>query len=160
MHSWSSFGARTNHGQTQIHKTHHNPDLGEPITFLFIVFFVSSHGACTQMLFCIGVAKLKIPKFPKLGLLQLWRPITSYANLQLEWGLKQSCHRLWVISNDMWHATYTQANQGNSWFLMVESLINNLTLDLSIGHNLCFKYPNGSCEPISDNSFPLNFLVI
>jgi hypothetical protein len=24
----------------------------------------------------------------------------------------------------------------------------NLTLNLSFGHNLCFNYPNGSCEPI------------
>jgi len=42
---------------------------------------------------------------------------------------------------------YTQRNQGDSWLLMVESQIDNLTLDLSFNHNLCFKYPNGSCEP-------------
>jgi len=33
---------------------------------------------------------------------------------------------------------------------MVESQFDNLTPDLSFGHNLCFKYPNGSCEPILD----------
>jgi len=31
---------------------------------------------------------------------------------------------------------------------MVESQIVNLTFNLSFGHNLCFKYPNGSCKPI------------
>jgi hypothetical protein len=31
---------------------------------------------------------------------------------------------------------------------MVGSQIGNLTPDPSFGHNLCFKHPNGSCEPI------------
>ncbi len=48
----------------------------------------------------------------------------------------------------MWHATYTQGNQGNSQLLMVENQIVNLTFNLSFGHNLCFKYLNGSCKPI------------
>jgi len=30
VHSWSTFGVRTNHGQIQTHKTHHGPDLGKP----------------------------------------------------------------------------------------------------------------------------------
>jgi hypothetical protein len=33
---------------------------------------------------------------------------------------------------------------------MVESWITNLTQDVSFGHNLCFRCPNGSCEPILD----------
>jgi len=33
---------------------------------------------------------------------------------------------------------------------MVRSQIGNLTPSLYFGHNLCFKYPNGSCEPILD----------
>jgi len=31
---------------------------------------------------------------------------------------------------------------------MVGNQIVNLTFNLSFGHNLCFKYPNGSCKPI------------
>jgi hypothetical protein len=50
----------------------------------------------------------------------------------------------------MWHATYTQVNQGDSWLSMIENKIGNLTLDPFFGHNLCFKYPNGSREPILD----------
>jgi hypothetical protein len=50
----------------------------------------------------------------------------------------------------MWHATYTQVNQGDSWFLVVKSEISSLDLNFSFGHNLCFKYPNGSCKPILD----------
>jgi hypothetical protein len=33
---------------------------------------------------------------------------------------------------------------------MVESQIDNLTHDLFLSHNSCFKYPNGSFEPILD----------
>jgi hypothetical protein len=33
---------------------------------------------------------------------------------------------------------------------MIKSQINNLILGPSFGHNLCFKYANGSCEPILD----------
>jgi len=50
----------------------------------------------------------------------------------------------------MWHATHKQGNQGDSRLLVVESQISNLTPGLSFGHNLSFKCPNGSCEPIFD----------
>ncbi len=69
MHSYSTFDARTNHMHTWIHKTHHNPDLGEVITFPFIVFFVISHEGYIQMSFCFGTPNLGVLKFPKLGLL-------------------------------------------------------------------------------------------
>ncbi len=39
-------------------------------------------------------------------------------------------------------------NQGNYQVLVVGSQIDNLTLDFSFGHNLCFKCLNGSCEHI------------
>jgi hypothetical protein len=48
----------------------------------------------------------------------------------------------------MWHATFTQGNWGDSQLLVVESQIGILIPDLSFGHNLCFKHPNESCEPI------------
>jgi hypothetical protein len=86
VHSWSTFGARTNHKQTQTHKTHHGSNLKEATTFPLIIFFVLDHGASTQMSFCPGIPKLVILKFSKLGLSQLWRPITLCANLQLRRG--------------------------------------------------------------------------
>jgi hypothetical protein len=48
----------------------------------------------------------------------------------------------------MWQATCTQINQSNSRLLVVMNQINTLTFSLSFGHNLCFKYPNGSYESI------------
>jgi len=147
MHNWSTFTARTNHGQIQTHKTHHGPNLGEVTTFPLIVYFVPSHGTSTQMSFC--------PKTPK------WKsrnshnwdsrdfgPIALRAYLWLRWGLKKSCSPCQELSNDMSHVTCTQGNQGDSWLLMVESQIANLIPDPSFGHNLCFKCPNGLCKPI------------
>jgi len=40
---------------------------------------------------------------------------------------------------------------------MVESQIANLTPDPSFGHNLCFRCPNGSCEPILDICISMAF---
>jgi hypothetical protein len=57
----------------------------------------------------------------------------------------------------MSHATYTQGNRNDSWLLLVESQIANLTPGLSFDHNLCFRCPNGSCEPISDIYVPRVF---
>jgi hypothetical protein len=87
-----------------------------------------------------------VPKLPKLRLLRLWAPITLRVNLWLRWGLKKSCSPRWELSNNMSHATFTQRNRVDSWLLGVGNQIANLTPD----HNLCFKYPNGSCEPILD----------
>ncbi len=91
MHSWNTFGARMNHKQTRTHKIHHSLDLGETTTFPLIMLSMPGHGPYTQMSFCHGTPKLGILKFPKLGLLQLWKLITSYVNLWLRWSLKQSC---------------------------------------------------------------------
>jgi hypothetical protein len=75
------------------------------------------------------------------------------------WGeFYKKCFNLhWELSNYKWHATYTQANQGDSQFLMVRSQIGTLTLNSSFGHNLCFKYSNGMCEPILDIYIPKTF---
>jgi hypothetical protein len=55
MHSWNTFGARTNHGQIRTHKTHHDPDLGEATTFPLIVYFVPFHEAHIQMASKVGI---------------------------------------------------------------------------------------------------------
>jgi hypothetical protein len=57
----------------------------------------------------------------------------------------------------MFHTTNTQGNRVHSWLLMVGSQICNLTHGPSFGHNLCFRCPNGSCEPILDIYVPRDF---
>jgi len=108
---------------------------------------------------CHFVPKLGVPKFLQLGFLRLWKPITFHLDLQLGWDLKQSCIPHPEPSNDMWQATCTQVNKSNSLLLMevVKSQIGNLTPDLSFGHNLCFKYPNESCDPILNISISRSF---
>jgi hypothetical protein len=91
-----------------------------------------------------------VPKFLKLALLRLWGPITLCANLRLRWGLKQSCSPCQGLSNGMSDATCTQGNWVDSQLLVVMSQTTNLIPDLSFGHKLCFKCPNGSCKPILD----------
>jgi hypothetical protein len=68
MHSWSTFGAQTNHKHTITHNTHHSLDLREATTFPFIVFSLPSHGSYTQILFCPETPNLGVLKFFKLGL--------------------------------------------------------------------------------------------
>jgi hypothetical protein len=150
MHSLSTFGVRTSHGQTRTHKTHHSLDLGQATTFppysILCAFPRSPHpngflSRDSQM----GVSKLR-----KLRESQLWGPITLCENFQLKWDLRQSCSPDQELFNNMSHATYTQGNWVNSWLLVVGSQIANLTLNPFFGHNLCFKCPNGWCEPILD----------
>jgi hypothetical protein len=77
--------------------------------------------------------------------------------LRLRRSLKQSCSSHQELSNDMSHTTWKQGNRVNSRLLMVGNQIANLTPDLSFGHNLCFKCPNGSCEPILDIYVSIDF---
>jgi hypothetical protein len=93
---------------------------------------------------------VRVLKFSQLGLPWLWTPIPMCVNLWLGWGLKQSFILPRDLFNSMWHVTCTQGNWGDSWLLVVGSQIVNLTPDPCFGHNLCFKSPNGSCEPILD----------
>jgi hypothetical protein len=89
---------------------------------------------------------------PKLGLLPLWRPITSYINFQLRWGLKQSCNLHQEFFKNMWHGTWMHVIQGNFQLLLVGSQINILIPDPFFGHNLCYKYSNGSYKFILEIS--------
>jgi hypothetical protein len=98
-----------------------------------------------------------VSKLPKLGLSQLWGPITLCSDLWLRWGLKQSCSPRQELSNGMLPTTYTQGNQVNSRILVVRNQIVNLTLGLSLGHNLCFRCPNGSCKLTLDICVPRYF---
>jgi hypothetical protein len=87
-------------------------------------------------------------KSPKLGLSQLWNPITLRADLGSRCNLMQSCNPHQELSNSMLHAVCRQINWVDSRLFLIESQIGNLTPDPSFGHNLCFKCPNEQCEPI------------
>ncbi len=100
----------------------------------------------------VGVSKLS-----KLGLPQLWGPITLCKDLWLKQIRKQSFSPCRKLSNSMSHATCTQGNRVDSWLLVVGSQTPNLTPSPSFGYNLCFRCPNGSCEPILDIYVSITF---
>jgi hypothetical protein len=91
-----------------------------------------------------------VPKLPRLEVPQHCGTITSGADFRSGRGLNQSCSPHRELSNDMLHVACTQGNRVDSRLPMVGSQIASLTPGLSFGHNLCCKYPNGSCEPILD----------
>jgi hypothetical protein len=93
-------------------------------------------------------SQVGVPKLQQLGLLWLWRRITSCANLRLRRDLKQSCSPRQELFNGMWHVAWTEGNLVDSWLLVVGSQTANLTPGLSFGHNLCYKCPNEQCKPI------------
>jgi hypothetical protein len=100
----------------------------------------------------VGVSKFEQPR-----LSQLSGRITSCADLRLQWGLKQSYNLRREFSNGMLHISWTQGNRVDSQLLVVGSQTTNLTPDLSFGHNLCFRCPNGRCEPILDIYASISF---
>jgi hypothetical protein len=102
-------------------------------------------------------SQVGVPKSPRLGLPWFWGAITFRAELGLRWDLKQSCSPCQERFNDMLHAISTHGNWVESWLLVITSQTANLTFDLSFGHNLCFKCPNGRCEPILDIYVPRAF---
>jgi hypothetical protein len=114
--------------------------LGEATTFPLIIYYVLGHGTSTQMSFCLETpATLETHNF--------------VCKLPIKARSKASCSLRWEISNGMWYFTCMQTSQGDSWLLVVGSQIDNLIPDLSLGHNLCCNYPNGSCETILDMYF-------
>jgi hypothetical protein len=86
----------------------------------------------------------------RFGLPPLCEIITFCSNLQLGWGLKKTCSSFQELSNGVLRFICTHRGRVDSQLLVVGSQTANLTLGLSFCHNLCYRCPNGSCEPIFD----------
>ncbi len=129
---------------------------GKPPPSPYSILCVSSRGSHPNDILS-RESHLGVPKFPKLRFPQFCSPITLCEELRLRRSLKQSCSSHQELSNDMSHTTWKQGNRVDSRLLMVGNQIANLTPDLSFGHNLCFKCPNGSCEPILDIYVSIDF---
>jgi hypothetical protein len=132
-------------------RSHHLPS--------YSIFFFSSQDSHPNG-FLSRDSQVGVLKLPKLRLSRLWGPITLCVDLQLRWGLKQSYSPCWKLFNSMLHVTYMQGNRVDSWLLVVGSQIVSLTPGLSFGHNLCFRCPNGWCEPILNIYVSIDFQCI
>jgi hypothetical protein len=76
-------------------------------------------------------SQVETPEIPKIR-----TPITVevhnfYVDFRSRCGLKKSCSLHQKFSNNIWHATYTQVNKGDSRLLLIWSQIGNLIPDLS-----------------------------
>jgi len=146
---WNTLDAKTSHRQPWTHKTHHGPDSGEVITFPHIVYSMPLRSTHIRMAFCPRTPKEEFRNCPGLDSRDC-KVITLCSDLRLRWGLKQSCISPQNLSNGVSYHTYMHQIRVDSWLLVVGSQTANLTCGPSFCHNLCYKSPNGSCEPIFD----------
>jgi hypothetical protein len=149
LHSWSTFGVRTNHGQLRLIRLTTARTWGKPppspLLYTLCLFM-----RATSKWFFVRKLPSGSPEIPTARTPVTLGRITSCANLRLQWSLKQSCNPHQDIFNGMLHITRTWRNWVNSQLLVVGSQTANLTPSLSFAHNLCFRCPNGWCEPILD----------
>jgi hypothetical protein len=154
MHSWSTFGATTSHGQHGHTRLTTARTWGKPPPSPLIVYFVTLHGTHIQMAFLPQDSRAGVPKSRLAGLPGLWSLITLRENLGSKCSLKQSCSSRRDLSNGMWHVVCRQVFRVDSRLLVVGSqnwqTPGSSTLGPSFGHNLCFRCPNEQCEPILD----------
>jgi hypothetical protein len=75
-----------------------------------------------------------VPKLSQFGLPGLWELITPSSDLQLGWGLKQTCSSPQELSNGVLHYTWTHRDWVDSWLVMVGSHIASLTPGPSFNH--------------------------
>ncbi len=156
MHSWSTFGARTSHGQ---HGQHGHTRLttartwGKPPPSPYSILCDSPRGPHPNG-FSLRDSRAGVPKSRPARLPGLWSPITLWADLGSKCGLKQSCSSRRELSNGISHVVCSQVFRVDSRLLVVGSqnwqTPRSSTPDPSFGHNLCFRCPNEQCEPILD----------
>jgi hypothetical protein len=101
----------------------------------------------------------RVLKLSRVGLLGLWELISPSPNLQLEWGLNQSCSYPRELSKSMSHFFCKRREEVDSRLLVVRSQTASLTPDPSFAPNLGCRCPNGTCGAILDiyNSRPFHW---
>jgi hypothetical protein len=90
MHSWNTFGVRTNYGQIRIHKTHHDP------YSIPCAWPLDQHPN--------GI----LSRIPKVGTFATLGAYNLCVDLRLKWGLDQSCSFRQELFNSILHAICTQ----------------------------------------------------
>ncbi len=106
-------------------------------------------GPAPKCHFVLGLpsGSLEIPKVRTPAILRVHNFV---CRLSIEMRSKEKLNPCRKLFNGIWHTTYKQGNRGDSQLLVVGNQIANLTPGLFLGHNLCLKCPNRSCEPNLD----------
>jgi len=138
---------------TLTHKTHHDPDSGEAITFPHIVFSAPLRGGYIQMALFPGTPNLESRNCPEtipVGVPRLWELISPDCQVWSRRGLNQSYSSLWELSNAMLHSWFGFREEVDSRLLVVGNQTASLTPGPSFAHNLGYKCPSDQCEAILD----------
>ncbi len=149
VHILEHLGARTSHGQHELTwlttartgGSYHLP----PYSILF-----ASPRHLHPNGFLSRDSQGGVLKLSQFGLPPLCGGIPLCLDLQLGWGLKQTCSSHRQLSNNVPHSTCTHRGRVDSWLLVVGNQTASLIPGLSFCHNLCCRCPNGSCKPIFD----------
>jgi hypothetical protein len=153
VHSWSTFGARTSHGQhghtrlttARTWGSHHLP----PYSTL-----CSSRRRWHPNGYFSRDSRVGVPKLSRVGVPGLWTPISLDCRVRSQRDLKQSCSPHQDLSNAVSHSQIGCREEVDSRLLVVGSqnwrTPGSSTPGPSFGHNLCFRCPNEQCEPILD----------
>jgi hypothetical protein len=120
VHSWSTFGARTSHGQHGHTRLTTARTWGSYHLPPYSILWTSPRGPHPNGFSIPGVPKSRQP-----GLPGLWSPITLRADLGSKCGLKLSCSSRREISNGMWHVVCSQVNRVDSRLFLVGNQIGN-----------------------------------
>jgi hypothetical protein len=142
VHSWSTFGARTNHGQPEHTRlttartwgSHHLPP--------YSILCATPRGPHPNGHFVLGLPsgspEIPIAKTPATLRAHnfLCRPPIAMRSEEKLYPLSRAFQR------------YVARCLNFSQLLVVGSQTANLTLGHSFGHNLCYRCPNGQCKPI------------
>ncbi len=119
---------------------HHGPNLGEATTFPLMVFSVPLHMDHIQMAFCLGtpttrtLATLGAHTFACRPLIAMRFEAKLYPSSR---AFQRYVTRHLHVRKSGRFLTFS-GQESNCWFAP----------DLSFDHNLCFRCPNGSYEPI------------
>jgi hypothetical protein len=156
VQSWSTFGARTNHGQHRHTRLTTARTWGKPPPSPYSILSDAPQRLHPNGYFSRDSrdSRVGVPKSRPTGLPGLWSPITLRADLGSKCGLKQSCSSRRELSNGMLHVVCSQVFWVDSWLLVVGSqnweTPGSSTPGPSFGHNLYFRCPNEQYDPILD----------
>jgi hypothetical protein len=91
-----------------------------------------------------------VPKLSRLGVSELWTPISPDCRVRSRRGLKQSCSPCRDLFNAVLQSQIGCRKEVDSRLLVVGSQTVSLTPGPSFAHNLCLRCPNEQCKPILD----------
>ncbi len=141
MHSWSTFGATTHHGQLKHTRLTTTQTWGKPSPSPLQYTLWLSMGATSKWLFVLRLPSGS-PEIPAVGTFVTLGAHNLACKLSIAMRSEAKLQpSLRAFQQYVTH--YLHARKSGQFFTFCAGL----TFDFSFGHNLCFRCPNGQCEP-------------